>query len=509
MRLIFGSQAGFTNIFYDVFKYLKDSSNHIDDSIFFVSDSDYFYGAKVNKLFEKNQNIKLLKEWDSTSKKNISLEKNRFNFLKNKYKDLNLWDAIVCDRRLMFGANAKFNQNYNSRYSNEQLINIIYHTIDEIDSMLSSSDEMCVITPIPACYYDYLLYFSAKVNKKKYLQLKFSKIENRIFFSSFFNGTCPPILSDSYQKNFKNGINGSYIHEVDKYFNKATKEKPLYEGVVLESNSWFDYLNAFKSDFFGGVIKKLFNPKLLLRLSDPHVPPFHSDFISKYIIKPFRRNNIKYITRKRTVTLDEMKQFEAYFYPMHSEPEIAISVYGKNWQNQIELIRKIAQSIPLGAILVVKEHPRSLGYRSLSYYKALLRIPNVFFINPDTSTRDVINNSKLVFVLSGFVGFEALLLKKPVIAFGDVMYSCISDLMIKKCTDTSKLNHLINEIRSTYRFSERSLKSYISAIYENTEGIDFYSSLLSKKGRHSVGSDKSYEDQIKLLSNFIYSKLNN
>lgn len=507
MKLFFGSQAGFTNIFYDVFRHIKASNNDIDDSIFFVSDSDYFYGRKINKLFEKNNSIQLLKEWNFTSKKNISLEENRYNFLKHKYKDLNLWDAIICDRRLMFGGNAKFTQNYNSRYSNEQLINIIYHTIDKIDSILSSTDDMCIITPIPACYYDYLLYFGAKVNKKQYLQLKFSKIENRIFFSPFFNGTCPPALSDAYQKNLANGINVLYKDEVNKYLKKASKEKPLYEGVVLESKSWLNYIKVFKSDLFGGVIKKFLIPKLRLRLSDPHVPPFYSDFISKYIIKPFRKNNIKYITRKRTVTLEEMKQFEAYFYPMHSEPEIAISVYGKDWQNQIELIRKISQSIPLGAKLVIKEHPRSLGYRSLSYYRALLKIPNVCFISPSTSTRDVINNSELVFVLSGFVGFEAILLKKPVISFGDIMYSCISDLMIRKCTNTSRLSQSINDMISNYEYSEHSLKSYISAVYENTVGIDFYSSLLGKKGRHSVGSDNSYEKHIKLLSKVIYSKL--
>ena len=116
MKLVFGSQAGFTNIFYDVFQYIKGNINDIDTPIFFVSDSDYFYGSKINKLFEKNHSIQLLKEWNFTSKKNIPLEKNRFNFLKNKYKDLNLWNAIVCDRRLMFGANAKFTQNYNSYF---------------------------------------------------------------------------------------------------------------------------------------------------------------------------------------------------------------------------------------------------------------------------------------------------------------------------------------------------------------------------------------------------------
>ena len=64
------------------------------------------------------------------------------------------------------------------------------------------------------------------------------------------------------------------------------------------------------------------------------------------------------------------------------------------------------------------------------------------------------------------------IIKKPVISFGDIMYSCISDLMIRKCTNTSRLNQLINEMISNYKYSEHSLKSYISAVYENTEGID-------------------------------------
>ncbi len=207
------------------------------------------------------------------------------------------------------------------------------------------------------------------------------------------------------------------------------------------------------------------------------------------------------------INIDDLQKSQIYFYPMHSEPEIAISVHGKEWQNQIELIRKISQSIPLGSKLIIKEHPKSVGYRSLSYYNSLLQIPNLFFIDAQTSTKEVIINSRLVFVLSGFVGFEALILEKPVIAFGDVMYSCLPDSMIKKCTDTSRLSELVKSMEENYQYSQDSFKSYIAAVYENTEGINFYSSLLGKKGRHSVGSDNSYEKHIKLLSNFIYSKL--
>tara|TARA_B110000438_G_C15805942_1_gene647315 strand:+ start:1097 stop:2623 length:1527 start_codon:yes stop_codon:yes gene_type:complete len=507
MKIIFGAQGGFLKIYYDVYNHINKNNSIIKHASFLTADSDYYFANRFEKVLPNRSDIDLIKEWELTSKKDIHLEEKRYTYLKRKYKDFNLWEAIACDRRLMYGGNAKFIQNYNIRYTNEQLINIIYHTLDKIDSLLECDEEMCVITPIPACYYDYLLYFAATVNNKQYLQLKFTKVDNRIIYSHSFSGECPEEINSSYNKYLKQPIPNNLEKNSTDYITRAKEKKQIYEGVIVDNKSFSDFFIQLKRDLLGGVIKKYLLPNLFTRFKDPHVPPFYSDFISKYFIKPFRKIRIKSITRKRMINIDDLQKSQIYFYPMHSEPEIAISVHGKEWQNQIELIRKISQSIPLGSKLIIKEHPKSIGYRSLSYYNSLLQIPNLFFIDAQTSTKEVIINSQLVFVLSGFVGFEAIILEKPVIAFGDIMYSCLPNSMIKKCTDTSRLSELVKSMEENYEYSQDSFKSYIAAVYENTEGINFYSSLLGKKGRHSVGSDNSYEKHIKLLSNFIYSKL--
>ena len=63
--------------------------------------------------------------------------------------------------------------------------------------------------------------------------------------------------------------------------------------------------------------------------------------------------------------------------------------------------------------------PHVIGFKKNISNWALELTP---LIDSNYSTYSVIKNSQLVFVLSGFVGFEAIILKKPVIAFGDTMY---------------------------------------------------------------------------------------
>ena len=62
---------------------------------------------------------------------------------------------------------------------------------------------------------------------------------------------------------------------------------------------------------------------------------------------------------------------------------------------------------------------------------------------PETNTFELVKSSKLVTTITGTVGWEALLFKKPVIAFGDVYYNKLS--FVKKCTEIEKLPILVKE----------------------------------------------------------------
>ncbi len=149
------------------------------------------------------------------------------------------------------------------------------------------------------------------------------------------------------------------------------------------------------------------------------------DYIEKYIYSNnMPLNRAKNLIRYRFFPWDKYdasKQF--YFYPMHLEPEGAVSYWGDGlYANQIKLIENIAGMLPPGVLLYVKDHPHEIGYRAVNDYYILKSIPNIRIIKADLPARRIILDSKGVITINGTAGFEALLLNKPVYIFGNAYY---------------------------------------------------------------------------------------
>lgn len=107
------------------------------------------------------------------------------------------------------------------------------------------------------------------------------------------------------------------------------------------------------------------------------------------------------------------------FYPLHMEPEAALLVHGSYFEDQIQVVRNIARSLPVGWELAVKEHPVMRGMRPLPFYRALASIPSVRLLPFEIPTNQVALGSKLVAVVSGTVGLESSAVGKPVLMFGE------------------------------------------------------------------------------------------
>jgi Capsule polysaccharide biosynthesis protein len=107
------------------------------------------------------------------------------------------------------------------------------------------------------------------------------------------------------------------------------------------------------------------------------------------------------------------------FYPLHFEPEAATLVHGSYFENQMEVVRNLARSLPIGWRLVVKEHFYMRGRRPLSFYRSLRRIPNVQAVPFSVPTNALIRDARVVAVIASTVGLEASLIGKPVVMFGD------------------------------------------------------------------------------------------
>jgi Capsule polysaccharide biosynthesis protein len=119
--------------------------------------------------------------------------------------------------------------------------------------------------------------------------------------------------------------------------------------------------------------------------------------------------------------LDPSRPF--VYFPLHVVDDYKITRIIPHCRDQVSLVEQVADALPVGYDLVLKEHPMSVGRNSISLLRRLRRRPNVRLVQPYTSSHDLIRNSAGVAVISSTVGLEALLYEKPVLTLGDPFYA--------------------------------------------------------------------------------------
>lgn len=119
---------------------------------------------------------------------------------------------------------------------------------------------------------------------------------------------------------------------------------------------------------------------------------------------------------------------EDYVYmPLHLIPESSVFVKASYYVDELNLIEQISKSLPVGWKLYVKEHQAMLGERDPEFYRKAGEIANVRVvqINHYKDPKPWIAKAKGVVTITGTAAYEAALLGKRSIVFGDVPFSII------------------------------------------------------------------------------------
>jgi Capsule polysaccharide biosynthesis protein len=119
--------------------------------------------------------------------------------------------------------------------------------------------------------------------------------------------------------------------------------------------------------------------------------------------------------------LDPSRPF--VYFPLHVTDDYKIQRIVPHCVDQASLVEQVADALPQGHDLVLKEHPMSLGRNSIRLLRRLRQRPNVRLVDPYTSTHELIRRAEAVVVISSTVGLEALLYDKPVLTLGDPYYA--------------------------------------------------------------------------------------
>ena len=167
---------------------------------------------------------------------------------------------------------------------------------------------------------------------------------------------------------------------------------------------------------------------------------------------------------------DELIDEDSVYYPLHFEPEIVTMLYSPVYNDQLWVIKQVAKSLPVGFTLYTKEHLAMFGFRTRAFYKELKKIPNLKLISPQVSSFTLIKKAKLIVTLTSTVGWEALLLKKPVITFGEIFYNPLSGA--KRCTDIASLPTLVSEQLTQSTHDEDELVRFVGRIYHVSVPLD-------------------------------------
>ena len=189
------------------------------------------------------------------------------------------------------------------------------------------------------------------------------------------------------------------------------------------------------------------------------------------------------------------------YYPLHLEPETAILLDSPYHTDQLELIRAAAHALPIDMLLYVKEHPQMVGYRTRTYYKEIVKIPNVRLIDPRIVGSDLVKQTALVFTITGTGGFESALFGKPVITFTDVYYNDLSN--VKTCRDFDKLPYVVKEQLTAPAPSENELVQYVSALIEESVDVDYGGLWVSGRAPSDMAKDADLKQFTELLVTYL------
>jgi hypothetical protein len=159
-----------------------------------------------------------------------------------------------------------------------------------------------------------------------------------------------------------------------------------------------------------------------------HVRRKRSEDRDNEYLRPWRllRTNVSEKIRATAARpfYDELSPARPFVYfPLHVTDDYKIKRVIPHAVDQAAIIEQVADALPSGYDLVLKEHPMSLGRNSLMLLRRLRRRQNIRLVAPQTSTHELIAHSKAVAVISSTVGLEALLYDKPVLTMGDPYYA--------------------------------------------------------------------------------------
>ncbi len=392
--------------------------------------------------------------------------------LEKEYGLPSLWPYLAVDRIIMSNQLVREYPHDWPRYSHEDMLRLLQVYAKAVTEFLDKERPDFVFFSAICTTSSFLLYHMAKKRGIQTLVVQMASTKNRYIvgetYDSFtgvdelFHGDRSALANLPERKEAETFLR-EFRERPTPYYDKST---PTQQPVGRHRQ--FRFLNPR----YG-----LGTARVLLNNLREHFSRTHKDEYSyigpwTYFKDASKRKLRNFIGLNDLYDEFTPKQDDFVFFPLHLEPEIALLLQAPFQTDQVNLIRQIARSLPVHHKLYVKDHPEMAQYRPRSFYKAIKRNPNVKLIDASISSFHITPHAKLITTITGSVGWEALMFKKPVITFGHVFYNSLP--MTTFCDRMEQLPLIIKERLAHDLHDEEELVSFLTALFKDSAELNLH-----------------------------------
>jgi len=409
-------------------------------------------------------------------------------YFEETYAPPNAWLYLYRDRKLMLSMGPKEESTsiIDPLYPHEGLMKAFQVRAKAIESMLKEAKPNFILFFTIGSISQLLIFHIAKKLGIKTFNLDFGRIRNKINISEDYKTLTG--VEEEFKKFQKEKNPAAYRNEASKIIDNFRKTGSLnLEYVETEKSLTLQNKSMPKMIKALNFIKFIFN-FLINYIKYRHLFLYHT-WNQNPLLFIFYKLKRQYRSMRGLSDLYSKLNFEEdyAFFALHYEPEQSIQTLSPFYFDQTAVIGYIARSLPLHYKLYVKEHPSMINARPRKFYKELLKIPSVKLINQKIGSFEIIKHSKLVATITGTAGWEAVLLDKPVITFGNVFYNNLS--CVKRVREIENLPNIINEQLYNFKPDEEEIVDIVAAILKDSVDLN-YSSLRTENDLEKIENDK-------------------
>jgi len=443
---------------------------------------------RPKSFFEKQKIINFNKIWfyhDHISKNYVVNDRTYLKEFETRF-DIDLWKLAINERFFL-----PFNEFHH--FTTDEILSILEQECKLFEKVLANSKPDFFITADPSSHHHRLFYEMCRKLKIPTLILHPLRIGNKHTISEEAEVFDPAILSEFESTH----TSAEYLREHYLFFDRQKQQEEFSN--KLNSSSIFLLKAAFSY---------LFSANSNTRT---HYTYFGRNKLK--VIMSYAKVQLKKKYRKRFIdqnlTMKPDLDVDFAYLPLHIEMEQYPLITAPFYTNQIEIIKQVAKSLPIGYRLYVKEHPSqgARGWRSISEYKEIMNIPNVYVINPSFPSTNLHRNCAFTITISGSAGLDAAFYEKPSLVFTDLHYSFLPNVYrIKSIEEISK----IIKRALTTKVSTEQLTKYLQFIEQNSFDFDYIDFLFKinqtfYKGGFLVDTEISSEQFLDFLKNNTYT----